>query len=166
MEEEDSNFILSSTTPTQFGNSTQDPQGLECYIFKRSFRTKRGLIEYLNACRRKDNTAWNVDVNIDNQSAVVQEHLPQQDQECRKFYWNTVPGSVYQKGLERLFDQWTNDTPLKCIALKAIHVMQTLFLQKASRKTKAQNHLIALERRLKLWDEGNIKELLDKSKVM
>ena len=109
---------------------------------------------------------WNVDVNIDNKSSVVQEHLPQQDQERKKFYWNTVPESVYQKGLKRLFDQWINVIPLKSIALKAIHVMQPLFLQEPSRNSKAQNHLIALERRLKLWDEGNINELLDKSKVM
>ena len=80
--------------------------------------------------------------------------MPQQDQERKKFYWNTVPESVYQKGLKRLFDQWINVIPLKSIALKAIHVMQPLFLQEPSRNSKAQNHLIALERRLKLWDEG------------
>ena len=92
--------------------------------------------------------------------------MPQQDQERKKFYWNIVPESVYQKGLKRLLDQWINVIPLKSIALKAIHVMQPLFLQEPSRKSKAQYHLIALERRLKLWDEGNINELLDKSKVM
>ena len=132
-----------------------------------------------------------VDVNIDNQSAVGQEDLTQQDQEREKFYWNTVPGSVYQKDLEevyeqivywrknafmvptgasgrkfineitRLFDQWTNDTPLKSIALKAINVMPALLLQKTSRKSKARDHLIALERQLKLWDEGNINEWSD-----
>ena len=136
----------------------------------------------------------NVGVNIDNQLAVVQEDLTQQDREREKFYWNTVPGSVYQKDLEeayeqivhwrknvfmvptgasgkkfineitRLFDQWTNDTPLKGIALKAIHVMPALLLQKPSRKSKARDHLIALERRLKLWGEGNINELLGESK--
>ena len=53
MEEEDDNLILSSTTSKQFENSTQNAQSMECYIFKRNFRTNRGLIEYLNTCRRK-----------------------------------------------------------------------------------------------------------------
>ena len=62
------------------------------------------------------------------------------------------------------FDQWTNDTPLKSIALKAINVMPDLLQQKPSRKSKARGHLIALLRRSKLWDGGNINELLDESK--
>ena len=42
--------------------------------------------------------------------------------------------------------------------------MPALLLQKPSRKSKARDHLIALERRLKLWDDGNFNELLDESK--
>ena len=177
----------------QVVNITQDAQSPECYICKRNFRTNRGLLQHLNTCRRKNNTIPNVKVNIDNQSAVVQEDLTQQDREREKFYWNKVPGNVYQKDSEayeqivywrknvfmvptavsgkkfinettRLLDQWTNDTPLKSIALKAIHAMPALLLQKPSRKTKARNHLIALEKRLKLWGERNINELLDESK--
>ena len=59
----------------------------------------------------------------------------------------------------RLFDHWTNSISLKSIELKVIHVMPALLLQKPSRKSKkACGHLIALERRLKLWDEGTINE--------
>ena len=105
MEEEDDNFILSSTTSTQVVNSTQDAQSPECYICKRNFRTNRGLLQHLNTCRRKNNTASNVDINTDNQSAVVKEDLTQQDQEREKSYWNTVPGSVYQKYLEEAYEQ-------------------------------------------------------------
>ena len=42
--------------------------------------------------------------------------------------------------------------------------MPALLLQKPSRKSKSRNHLAALERRFKLWNEGNIYELLDESK--
>ena len=42
--------------------------------------------------------------------------------------------------------------------------MPALLLQKPSRKSKARDHLSALERRLKLWGEGNINKLLDESK--
>ena len=46
-----------------------------------------------------------VDVSINNESAVVQENLNQQDQERKKFYWNTVSGSVYQRDLEETHEQ-------------------------------------------------------------
>ena len=42
--------------------------------------------------------------------------------------------------------------------------MPVLLLQKPSRKSKGCDHLIALERRLKLLGEGNINKLLDESK--
>ena len=41
----------------------------------------------------------------------------------------------------RLLHQWTNNTPLKNIALKAIHVMPALLLQKPSKTSKAKDHL-------------------------
>ena len=41
---------------------------------------------------------------------------------------------------------------------------QLCFCNKSSRKSKARDHLMALERRLKLWDDGNINELLHESK--
>ena len=53
---------------------------------------------------------------------------------------------------------------MKSIALKAIYVMPALLLEKPSSKSKARNHLIALESQLKLCNEGNINELLDESK--
>ena len=68
--------------------------------------------------------------------------------------------------ITKLFDQWNNDTPLKSIAFEGIHVIPALLLQKSSEKSKARNHLVALERRLKLWDEGDINELLDECKEM
>ena len=55
---------------------------------------------------------------------------------------------------------WIQDTPSKSISLKAVHVMPALLLQKSSKPSKAKNHLQALERRIKLWDEGNIEGLL------
>ena len=73
MAEEDDSFILSSTTLTQVVNITQDAQSPECYICKRNFRANRGLLQHLNTCRRKNSTVSNFDVNIGNQSAVVQE---------------------------------------------------------------------------------------------
>ena len=49
---------------------------------------------------------------------------------------------------------------MKEIALKAIHVMPALILQKPSKTSKSKDHMKAVERRLHLCNEGNIRELL------
>ena len=54
---------------------------------------------------------------------------------------------------------WTNISPYKDIAFKATHIMPSL-LQKPSKTSKAKDHLKALERRIDLWSNGNIDELL------
>ena len=79
MEEEDDNFVLLSAMSMQVVSITQDFSSPGCYICKRNFRTNRGLLQHLNTCRRKNNTISNVEVSIDNQSAVVLEDSTQQD---------------------------------------------------------------------------------------
>ena len=69
-------------------------------------------------------------------------------------------GKKFIDEISRLLNLWTNNTPLKNIALKAIHVMLALLLQKPSQTSKAKDHLKALERRLRSWEEGNITELV------
>ena len=49
----------------------------------------------------------------------------------------------------RLLKLWTNDTPLRNIALKAIYVMSSL--RQPSKMPKAKDHLEEIERRLILW---------------
>ena len=84
--------------------NTQNNQGNKCHICRRSFRTNRGLFWHLNTCRRRNTANLNAsrsnesDENNDNE---VQE--PEQQHEC--FYWNTVPGRIYQKDLEEAYNQ-------------------------------------------------------------
>ena len=59
-----------------------------------------------------------------------------------------------------LMKLWINDTPLRKIALKAVHVIPALLLQKPSKTSKSKDHYAVLEWRLKLWEEGKIEELL------
>ena len=54
---------------------------------------------------------------------------------------------------------WTNNSPFKDIAFTAIHVMPSL-LQKPGKTSKAKDYLKALERKIDLWINGNIDELL------
>ena len=69
-------------------------------------------------------------------------------------------GKKYICEITRLINAWVNDTHMKNISLKAVHVMPALLLQKPENKSKLKYHIKALERRLKLWDEGNLLELL------
>ena len=69
-------------------------------------------------------------------------------------------GKKFFDEISRILNLWTNNTPLKNIALKAIHVMPALLLQKPSQTSKAKDHLKALERRLRSWEGGNITELV------
>ena len=138
-------------------SNTQNNQGNECHIC-RSFRTNRGLLQHLNTFRQRDTANLNASSNNEsdeNNDNEVQE--PEQQHE--DFYWNTVPQRIYQKDLEETYNQvvywrknifmeptgaagkkfidgisrllnlWTNETPLKNIALKAIHVMLAPLLQ-------------------------------------
>ena len=63
------------------------------------------------------------------------------------------------KEITRLINLWTNDSPLENIALKAIHVIPALLLQKPNKNWKAKDHVAALERKLELWENGNMKLL-------
>ena len=69
-------------------------------------------------------------------------------------------GKRYIDETTRLFNLWVNNTPYKLIALKAVHVMLALLFQKSSKSSKSKEHLEALTRRLSLWNEWRIDELL------
>ena len=53
---------------------------------------------------------------------------------------------------------WTEEN----IALKSIHVMPALLLEKLNKNSEAKDHFVTLERKLELWKNGNTIELLNK----
>ena len=85
-------------------SNTQNNQGNECHICRRSFRTNRGFLQHLNNCRRR-NTA-NLNARSNNESDKNNDNEVQEPEQQREdFYWNTVPGGVYQKDLEEAYNQ-------------------------------------------------------------
>ena len=60
----------------------------------------------------------------------------------------------------RLLNAWVDDSSLKDIAFKPIMVLPSLLLQKPSEKFNTKDHCAALQRRLTLWHDGNVLELL------
>ena len=50
--------------------------------------------------------------------------------------------------------------------MKAVMIMPSLLLQKPSRNSKTKNHVNALERRLKLWQDKNLIELFEEAQTI
>ena len=68
-------------------------------------------------------------------------------------------GKDYVREQARLFSAYAEKSALEQVSLKAALVMPLLLLQKPHSKLKTKEHAQCLERRLKLWFLGNIKEL-------
>ena len=68
-------------------------------------------------------------------------------------------GKAFIKELARLYQAYADKSPLECIALKACSVMQSVVLQKLHAKSKTEDHIAGLERRLSLWNEGKIQRI-------
>ena len=54
----------------------------------------------------------------------------------------------------------------KCIALKVFMTLPCLLLQNPSWKSEAKNHLKKLGKRLKLWNKGNIGEIIEEARTI
>ena len=73
-------------------------------------------------------------------------------------------GKSFINKMMRMINAWVYDTPIKDIALKALHAMAALLLQKPSKNSKSKDHLKLLERRFEIWKEGNINKLYKEGK--
>ena len=76
----------------------------------------------------------------------------------------TVPhgkaGREFVGELSRLYLAFASASALETIALKAVTVLPILVLQKPHKASKAKEHIICLERRLRFWKEGNLSDML------
>ena len=123
-----------------------------------------------------DNSSNNKANEINNATNSRQNN---QNEDQEKLFWNDVASTQFVNGLNNTYQKifhwkrnlfmlpsgaagmnyndvarflklWINDTPLRNIALKAVHVMPALLLQKPSKSSKSKDHHAALEKRL--WD--------------
>ena len=51
-------------------------------------------------------------------------------------------------------------------ALKALHVMSALLVEKQSKDSKSRDHLKSLERRFEIWKEGNINGIYENGRAI
>ena len=138
-----------------------------------------GLLLHLNAHRRKQGQQnQQLEENGDQENTLRLQDMPLKPVN-KPFYWNEKPGATFINELNNAYEKtdysrknlfflpkgaagksfinemtwminaWVYDTPIKNIALKALHVMPALLLQKPSKNSKSKDHLKSLERRLK-----------------
>ena len=69
-------------------------------------------------------------------------------------------GKCFVSELARLYKAFASKSAVEGIALKAAIVLPILVLQKPSAKSKAKEHSVCLERRMKTWQEGDLCDLL------
>jgi len=79
---------------------------------------------------------------------------------------NGGAGRNYIREMARLLNSWNEESPLKDIAMKAIHIMPALLLQKPSKTSKSKDNLKALERRLEVWNKGDILALFKEAETL
>ena len=75
-------------------------------------------------------------------------------------------GKSFVSELARLYQAYADSSSLECIAMKATTVFPILLLQKPSRTSKSKDHVKHLQRRIKLWLDGDIEALLDEGECI
>ena len=75
-------------------------------------------------------------------------------------------GKEFILEMKRLIDLFNNKTPYCNMALNALMVMIPLLLQKPSKSSKCSDHIKYLQKRLMLWKEGNILDILRECRVI
>ena len=75
-------------------------------------------------------------------------------------------GKLFVATMNKLVVSWTNKSAIRDYALKALMIMPALLLQRTSVKTKSSVNKETLERRLKLWEENKIEELLHEARSL
>ena len=75
-------------------------------------------------------------------------------------------GKAFVLEVTRMFQAYANTSALENIALKAAMVMPALLLQKPHPKSRAKGHTKHLDRRLQLWNEGNLENLMEEGRTI
>ena len=75
-------------------------------------------------------------------------------------------GKAFVNELARLFAAFASGSTLQSVSLKATVVLPHVVLQKPYRSSKPKDHALSLERRMKLWEQGDLTELLKEGRAI
>ena len=75
-------------------------------------------------------------------------------------------GKNFLKEMTTIFDYFNSGSPLQPYAMKMVMIYAPLMLQKPSKNSKTKDHTICLNRRLLLWQNGDLIGLLREGKAI
>lgn len=75
-------------------------------------------------------------------------------------------GKLFVSELARLYRAYAEESALEPIALRAVTVLSVLALQKPSHKAKSKELNACLERRMAVWEKGDITALLEEGRCL
>ena len=75
-------------------------------------------------------------------------------------------GKAFVTELARLYAAFATGSALESVAMTAVIVLPILLLQKPSRSSKAKDHIACIERRLLLWRDGQLDDLLAEGRTL
>ena len=75
-------------------------------------------------------------------------------------------GTAFVRELSHMFRAFADSSALESVAMKAVMVMPALLLQKPHPRSKARDHVSHLQRRLQLWGNGKLDELLEEGQTI
>ena len=171
--------------------SLNEEQPSFCERCGKRCRSARGVLQHLRFCRPNEDNQPPLlppieDIQIE----------PKQLNNHENFYWSEKPGSLVIEDIEKCYDTivywrrnlfmlpngatgklyirettrllnaWYENSPSKECAMKAVHIMPALLLQKPSKTSKSCDHVKALERRLKMWQSGDFTKLLSEAEAI
>ena len=155
-----------------------------CIGCTRTLKSAAGLKRHQKACEKR------LDSTAQTQSHVRSTSSSQQDTSCNNIIDETEKHindayekmSVWRRNLfrlpkcktgkefimemTRLINSWCSKSPLRQYSLKALMVMPNLLLQQTSYKAKTSENKTTLERRLVLWKDGKIDQLIAECMVL
>ena len=75
-------------------------------------------------------------------------------------------GKDYINEMTKLIEEWNSNSPRKDFALKLLMIMPNLLLQQTTFKAKSKVNKETLVRRMQLWKEDKIEDLVDECRVI
>ena len=75
-------------------------------------------------------------------------------------------GKSFVSELSRLYKAYADGSALEAVALKACTVMSILLLQRPFRSSKQKDHSACLARRMLIWKNGDIRNLLEEGRAL
>ena len=155
---------------------------LNFFDFAINFDETTTLKNHQRSCRMKhgqasmDNSAENLHVDDENPNvqpaAVFETDINDAYEKMTVWRKNMFQlpkghqGKEFIKEMTKQINLWTSNSPLRHISIKCLMVMPNLLLQQTSRKSKAAENRKTLDRRLSLWREKRINELVGECLVI